>query len=113
MLLQQVCVDVRAGSEAAFESALLEVRDRLVMVAGFRGFSVAQDAETTTAYLVQVRWETAVELTHCVESGRFARAWAPVDAYRTGPLRASHLVERPTLGFHGPGVLADLSWASE
>lgn len=113
MLLQQIGVSVGPGQEAAFESALLEVRDRLVMCVGFRGFTVAQDAETRTDYLVQIRWETAEELTQCVESGRFARAWSPVDGHRVGPLRADHLLERPTLGFHGPGVLTDLSWASE
>jgi heme-degrading monooxygenase HmoA len=112
MLLQQIGVGVAPGQEAAFESALLEVRDRLVRCVGFRGFSVAQNAETPTDYLVHIRWETAEELTQCVESGRFARAWAPVDAHRVGPLRAEHLVERPTLGFHGVGVLTDLGWAS-
>jgi heme-degrading monooxygenase HmoA len=111
MVLQQIGVAVAPGQEAALESALLQVRDRLVMCVGFRGFSVAQNAETPTDYLVQIRWETAEELTQCVESGRFARAWAPVDPHRTGPLRAEHLVERQTLGFRGPGVLTDLSWA--
>ena len=113
MLLQQVTVSAVPGQEAAFESALLDVRDRLVMCVGFRGLSVAQNAETPSDYLVQIRWETAEELTQCVESGRFARAWAPVDGHRAGPLRAEHLVERPTLGFHGVGVLTDLTWASD
>lgn len=112
MLLQQIGVSIGSGQEAAFESALLEVRDRLVMCVGFRGFAVAQNAETPTDYLVQIRWETAEELTQCVESGRFAGAWAPVDGHRTGPLRAEHLVERPTLGFRGPGILTDLTGAS-
>jgi heme-degrading monooxygenase HmoA len=112
MLVQQVEVLVRDGDEVAFEGALCEVRQRIFMSPGFRGFSVAQGADHPAAYLVHVRWETAEELLAFSESDRFERCWAPVQAFVAGGLRVSHLVERPSLAFQGPGVLTDVEWLS-
>lgn len=100
------------GQEAAFESALCEVRQRVFVSPGFRGFSVAQGAEFPTRYLVQVHWESVQELADFAESGRFERCWAPVEPFLAGPVRADHFIERPGLTFQGPGVITDLSWLS-
>jgi heme-degrading monooxygenase HmoA len=108
MFLQQLQMDTHAGQEAAFEAGLLEVRQQVFMSAGFRGFAVAQDAERPTSYLVQVRWETVEELTEFVQSGRAARAWAPVETYLVRDPLVDHFVERPALGLTGPGVITDL-----
>ena len=108
MLLQQVSLVVVEGQQAAFEGALLEVRQRVFMSAGFRGLTVAQGAEHPTGYLVQIRWESLDELAAAAD--RFDRAWAPVQPFLAGPLRVDHFVERPTLDFQGPGVLTDLAW---
>jgi heme-degrading monooxygenase HmoA len=110
MLLQQVSVAVRDGQESAFEAALCEVRQRVFASPGYRGFSVAQGAEHPWTYLVLVRWESAEELADVVDSGRFERCWAPVEAFLAGPLRVEHFVERPTLDLVGPGVITDLGW---
>jgi heme-degrading monooxygenase HmoA len=108
MLLQQLQMDTRPGQETAFEAGLLEVRQQVFRSAGFRGFAVSQNAERPTNYLVQVRWETVEELTEFVQSGRAARAWAPVEAYLVRDPLVEHFLERPALGLTGPGVIADL-----
>jgi heme-degrading monooxygenase HmoA len=113
MLLQQVELTVRDGQEAAFEAALCEVRQRVFMSRGFRGFTVAQGAEHSYRYLVQVRWETLDELADFARSGRFERCWAPVEPFLAGPLRVDHFAERPSLSFQGPGVITDLAWLTE
>jgi len=110
MLLQVVEAVALDGQGAAFEAALCEVRQRVFMMAGFRGLTVAQGAEDDAAYLVQVRWEALDELQDVVDSGRFERCWAPVRPLLARPLRVDHFVERPSLNDHGPGVITDLAW---
>jgi heme-degrading monooxygenase HmoA len=110
MFLQQVRIAVRDGQQAAFEAALCEVRQRVFMSRGFRGLDVAQGAEHPSSYLVQVRWESADELADFVDSGRFERCWAPVEPFLDRPLLVDHLMERPSLGHQGPGVITDLAW---
>ena len=112
MVLQQVELTVPAGRNAAFEAALCEVRQRLFMCAGFRGFEVAQGLEDPCHYRVQVRWATAEELLALADSGVLDRAWAPVEPLLAGPYRAEHFVERPGLADQGPGVVTDLAWMS-
>lgn len=113
MYVQTVELAVRAGQETAFEAALTEVRQRVFMSAGFRGFTVAQGVARPTAYLVQVRWETLEELKAALESGRLDRCWAPVAVYLAEPMRAAHYVERTNLADQGPGVITDLSWVRD
>jgi heme-degrading monooxygenase HmoA len=113
MVLEQLELVVRDGHEAAFEAALCEVRQRVFLSRGFRGFAVAQGAEQPASYLVQIHWETVEELVDFAESDRFERCWAPVEPFLAGPPRVTHYVERPGLGFQGPGVVTDLAWLSE
>ena len=112
MYLQHVEVAVLDGQEAPFEAALCEVRQRVFMSPGFRGFRVAEDVERPATYLVEVRWETLDELAEFADSGRFERCWAPVEPFLARPLRLGHFSERPGLAFQGPGVLTDPAWLS-
>jgi hypothetical protein len=113
MFVQQVEIVIDDGRETAFETALCEVRQRVFMSPGFRGFTVAQGVEHPTTYLVQVLWETLDELADVAESGRLERCWTPVEPFLARPLRVEHFVERPGLALQGPGVITDLSWMSE
>ena len=110
MLLQVVEAVALDGQGASLEAALCEVRQRVFMMRGFRGLTVAQGVEDEAVYLVQVRWETMEELQDVVDSGRFERCWASVRPLIARPLRVDHLVERPSLSAHGPGVVTDLAW---
>lgn len=112
MLLQHVEAVVLDGHEAEFEAALCEVRQRVFMSPGFRGFRVAQDMEHLSRYTVEVRWESLDELTEFAAS-RFERCWTPVQPFLAGSLRLRHLAERPSLAFQGPGVITDMTWLAE
>jgi heme-degrading monooxygenase HmoA len=112
MILELVEIAVCDGQEAEFEAALCEVRQRVFMSRGFRGFTVAQSAEATSVYFIQVRWESPEELADFSKSC-FARCWAPVEPFLAGPLRVNHCLERPGLALDGPGVITDLAWVSE
>ena len=113
MFLQHVGVVVLDGHEAEFEAALCEVRQRVFMSPGFRGFRVAQDVERLSTYLVEVRWESLDELAEFADSGRFERCWTPVEPFLARPLRLEHFTERPSLAFQGPGVITDSTWLAE
>jgi heme-degrading monooxygenase HmoA len=113
MVVERWEVTVVAGQESAFEAALCEVRQRVFMSPGFRGFTVAQGLEHPSTYLVQVRWQTAAELVEYAGSGRQERAWAPVEPFLAGPPRVDAFDERLSLGFQGPGVVTDLTWVTD
>jgi heme-degrading monooxygenase HmoA len=112
MVLQHVEIAVLDGQAAALEAALCEVRQRVFMSRGFRGFTVAQGAERPSTYLVRVLWESPEELADFAES-RFARCWAPIEPFLAEPLRIDRFVERPSLALNGPGVITDLAWLSQ
>jgi quinol monooxygenase YgiN len=112
VLVQRVEINLDTAQEAAFEAALCEVRQRVFMSAGFRGFTVAQGADRPSTYLVHVLWETPEELADFVQY-RFGRCWAPVQPFLAAPLEVDHFIERPSLGLHGPGVITDVAWLAE
>jgi heme-degrading monooxygenase HmoA len=112
MLLERVEITIADGQETAFEAGLCEVRQRVFMSPGFRGFTVAQGAEEPSTYLVQVLWETGEELADFTQS-RFRRCWAPVQPFLAAQPRVDHFVERPSLNLQGPGVVTDMAWLAE
>jgi quinol monooxygenase YgiN len=112
MVLEQLEVAILDRQEAAFEAALCEVRQRVFMSRGFRGFTVAQGADQPSTYLVQVLWESAEELAD-FERFRFERCWTPIRPFLAGPLQVRHYLQRTSLDLTGPGVIADLAWLSE
>lgn len=112
MFLERIEIVCAAGQEAAFEAALCEVRQRLFMSTGFRGFTVAQGMEQPSTYLVEVSWESRDELA-AYTATRFERCWAPVQPYLERRLEVSWFVERPTLALRGPGVVTDLAWLAD
>lgn len=112
MLLERVEIECVAGQEAAFEAALCEVRQRVFMSPGFRGFTVAQGVERPSTYLVHVSWESLEELAGFTQS-RFEGCWAPVQPFLARRLAVDHFAERPGLTLRGPGVVTDLAWLAD
>jgi heme-degrading monooxygenase HmoA len=112
VILERVEATILDGREAEFEAALCEVRQRVFMSRGFRGFTVTQGVERPSTYLVEVSWETLEERAEFEASGRFARCWAPVDPFLATALRVELYAQRPSLSLHGPGVITDLAWLS-
>ena len=112
MMVERVEATIVDGREKEFEAALCEVRQRIFMSKGFRGFTVAQGVQRTSTYLVEVLWETLEERADFENSGRFPRCWAPVDPFLSAALRVDFFTPRPSLNFQGPGVITDMSWMS-
>jgi heme-degrading monooxygenase HmoA len=112
MIVERLEITVLDGREVEFEAALCEVRQRVFMSPGFRGFSAAQGVERTSTYLVEVLWETLDERADFENSGRFERCWAPANPFLAQALRVEFFTQRPNLSFQGPGVITDLSWLS-
>ena len=108
MYVQHIALLARDDRQAAFEAALVDVRRDVFAAPGFRGFTVVQGVEDAFTYVVEVRWESLDELTRFVRSGRFERAWAPVEPFLARPPEGGVFVERPGLAFSGPGTSADL-----
>src|SRR4051794_1428232 len=100
MIVEQVELAVLDGHERHFEAALCEVRQRVFMSAGFRGFTAAQGVEQPSTYLVRVLWETHEELLAFAET-RFDRAWEPVQLFLAAKPRVDHFVECPNLSLNG------------
>ncbi len=112
MIVERLETTIFDGREKEFEAALCEVRQRVFMSRGFRGFTVAQGVQRPSTYLIEVLWESLEERADFENSGRFAGCWAPVDPFLAAALRAELFVTRPSLNFQGPGVITDLSWTS-
>ncbi|HET9655284.1 MAG TPA: antibiotic biosynthesis monooxygenase [Kineosporiaceae bacterium] len=112
MIQERLEAMVLPGREADFEAALCEVRQRVFMSRGFRKFTVSQGVERPSTYLVEVLWESLEERADFEDSGRFDRCWALVSPFLAAALRVELFAPRPGLGFQGPGVITDLSWAS-
>jgi heme-degrading monooxygenase HmoA len=112
MIVERLETTIVDGREKEFEAALCEVRQRVFMIAGFRGFTVAQGLQRPSTYLIEVLWETLEERAEFEDSGRFVRCWAPVDPFLATALRVEFFTPRPSLNFQGPGVITDLSWMS-
>lgn len=112
MIIERVETTIVDGHEKEFEAALCEVRQRVFMSRGFRGFTVAQGVQRPSTYLVEVLWETLEERADFENSGRFARCWAPVEPFLATALRVELFTPRPSLNLEGPGVITDMSWMS-
>jgi len=112
MIVERLETTIVDGREKEFEAALLEVRQRVFMSKGFRGFTVAQAVERPSTYLVEVLWETLEERADFERSGRFPLCWAPVDPFLTAAPRVELFAPPPSLNLQGPGVITDMSWMS-
>jgi heme-degrading monooxygenase HmoA len=112
MMVERLETTILDGREREFEAALCEVRQRVFMIKGFRGFTVAQGVQRPSTYLIEVQWESLEERIDFENSGRFARCWAPVDPFLSAALQVEFFTPRPSLNFQGPGVITDLSWMS-
>ena len=113
MFLERVEIDVREGQVPAFEAALLEVRQRVFMFPGFRRFTVFQDLERPSSYVVHVQWESVEELVEYSGSDRYERSWSPIQPYLDRAPRVARYVERDGLDLQGPGVVTDFSWMTD
>ncbi|HEX4006154.1 MAG TPA: antibiotic biosynthesis monooxygenase [Acidobacteriaceae bacterium] len=58
MILEAANLVVRAGEEAAFESAMAQAAPVIAGAAGYVGHEVQRSIETPGRYLLLVQWET-------------------------------------------------------
>jgi heme-degrading monooxygenase HmoA len=57
MILEAAILNVKAGQERAFESAMAEARPLIAASPGFRGIEVRPCLEHAGRYLLLVRWD--------------------------------------------------------
>ncbi len=57
MVLEAAILNIRAGQEAAFESAMKMARPLIAATPGFRSIEVRRCVETPNRYLLLVTWE--------------------------------------------------------
>ncbi|AMV23999.1 Antibiotic biosynthesis monooxygenase [Gemmata sp. SH-PL17] len=56
MILEVAILDVRSGSEAAFEAAFAEARPLIALIDGFLGLELQRCLERPSRYVLLVRW---------------------------------------------------------
>ena len=56
MILEVAILDVRPGSEAAFEAAFAEARPLIASIDGFLGLELQRCLEKPSRYVLLVRW---------------------------------------------------------
>jgi heme-degrading monooxygenase HmoA len=91
MLLEHASIRVRAGSAAAFESAMADARGAIAGSPGFVSFSLRRGVESPDTYLLLVGWETLDD--HLVgfrESEAFTRWRALIGPYFDGQPVVDH-----------------------
>lgn len=63
MILEVAILNVRAGQEAAFESAMREARPIIEASSGFGGLEIRRCVEASNRYLLLAKWRTVEDHT--------------------------------------------------
>jgi heme-degrading monooxygenase HmoA len=58
MIMEIAQIDIKPGSEAAFEAAVGKAREVFKRAKGFHGFELHRSVEKPQRYRLMVRWET-------------------------------------------------------
>lgn len=58
MILEHALIDVRPGTQAEFEAAVVRAREVISAAPGFRTFALHRGVESPDRYLLLVGWET-------------------------------------------------------
>ena len=58
MVLERAIIDVKPGSEPAFEAAIEQAKRVIAQAAGFRSLTLRRGIERSSTYLLLVEWDT-------------------------------------------------------
>jgi heme-degrading monooxygenase HmoA len=61
MIIEHALLRVRSGEEAAFEAAMAESRPLIAASPGFHGIEVRPACESSSLYLLLVKWATIAD----------------------------------------------------
>ena len=75
MILELARLDVRPGSEAAFEAAFDEARPLMASVPGFLGLELQRGLEAPSRYVLLVRWRTLEDHTEGFRGSPQYQTW--------------------------------------
>jgi heme-degrading monooxygenase HmoA len=75
MILESALLDVKAGEEAAFESAIRQARPLIAATPGFRSIAVRRCIETPNRYLLLVEWDSLEDHTVGFRQSARYEAW--------------------------------------
>jgi heme-degrading monooxygenase HmoA len=91
MVIEQVRIQTKPGSEQEFEAALEQARDVIGQAHGFRSFRAMRGIEEPSTFLVLVEWETIEDhLEGFRESELFERFREAIGPYFAGPPEVTH-----------------------
>lgn len=91
MITEIAQIDIKAGSEAAFEAAVAQARTAFAASKGFRGFELHRGIEKPQRYRLVVKWETLEN--HTVDfrgSDNFTQWRGLVGQYFASPPEVEH-----------------------
>jgi heme-degrading monooxygenase HmoA len=75
MILEVAVLDVRPGSETAFEAAFAEARPLIASIPGYLGLELQRCIEKPSRYLLLVRWRRLEDHTEGFRGAPLYRNW--------------------------------------
>ena len=76
MILEVAILNVKSGEEARFEAAFAEAGKFIVASQGYLGHELRRCVESSSRYLLQVRWERLEDHTEGFRGSADYRQWA-------------------------------------
>ncbi len=58
MVLERAIIEVKPGSESAFEAAIEQAKQVIAQAGGFRSLTLSRGIERSSIYLLLVEWDT-------------------------------------------------------
>ena len=58
MVLERAIIEVKPGSESAFEAAIEQAKQVIAQAGGFRALTLRRGIERSSTYLLLVEWDT-------------------------------------------------------
>ncbi len=91
MVLEVALIDVRPGSEEAFEAAYRGVRDEVAGTEGCRSMRMTRGVETPSRFVLLVEWDSVeAHVENFRETERFPRWRAAIGPYFAAPPQVEH-----------------------
>jgi heme-degrading monooxygenase HmoA len=104
MILEVAILDVRPGSEEAFEAAFAEARPLIASIDGYHGLELQRCLEKPSRYVLLVRWRTLEDHTEGFRGSPQYQRWKALlhHFYDPFPTVEHYRLVNPPLGSAAP-----------